>query len=416
VGDRDATEETMGESLLDLVRPTGSTRSLERLRVGFIPLVDCAPLIVARDLGFAEEEGLSLDLVREASWANIRDRIVLGHFDAAHLLAPMPIAIRLGIGHLEAPIVVPWVLNHGGNSIAVSAALRAAADDWGGLEDPAAVGATLRRVVAARAARGEAPLTLASVHPFSCHEQQLRYWLAASGVDPDADVRLWVVPPPYLVDAMTAGVIDGACVGAPWPSLSVEAGVGRILLSAGALWPAMPEKVLGVREQFAERRPQALAALLRALDRAGAWIDDPANRPALAALLARPEVVGVPEAVLIRSLSGDVIAEPGAAPVRLAEFLRFHGAGRHGPINRPRLADGLWFSAQMLRWGQVVDRDRAFAAARAAYAPALFDAVIGAPATPPSDEVSPYDGETFCAAAPGAWLDRHPRPTPPTGV
>jgi len=134
----------MGESLLDLVRPTGSTRSLERLRVGFIPLVDCAPLIVARDLGFAEEEGLSLDLVREASWANIRDRIVLGHFDAAHLLAPMPIAIRLGIGHLEAPIVVPWVLNHGGNSIAVSAALRAAASDWGGLEDPAAVGATLR--------------------------------------------------------------------------------------------------------------------------------------------------------------------------------------------------------------------------------------------------------------------------------
>lgn len=405
----------MGDSVLDLMRPTGPGRSLERLRVGFIPLVDCAPLIVARDLGFAEAEGLALDLVREASWANIRDRIVLGHFDAAHLLAPMPIAIRVGVGHLEAPIVVPWVLNHGGNSIAVSAALRAAASDWGGLEDPAAVGATLRRVVGARAARGEPPLTLASVHPFSCHEQQLRYWLAASGVDPDADVRLWVVPPPYLVDAMTAGVIDGACVGAPWPSLSVESGVGRILLSTGALWPAMPEKVLGVREQFAERRPEALAALLRALDRAGAWIDDPANRPALAALLARPEVVGVPEAVLTRSLSGVVVAAPGAAPVRIAEFLRFHGTGANGPINRPRLADGLWFSAQMLRWGQVADRARTFAAARAAYTPALFDAVIGAPATPPSDVVSPYDGDTFSAAAPEDWLDRHARP-PLAGV
>ncbi|NLH81078.1 MAG: ABC transporter substrate-binding protein [Phyllobacteriaceae bacterium] len=403
----------MSDSVLDLVRPREPARSLERLRIGFIPLVDCAPLVVARDLGFAEAEGLALDLVRETSWANIRDRIVLGHFDAAHLLAPMPVAVRLGIGHLEAPIVVPWVLNHGGNSIAVSAALCAAIGERGGIEDPAAVGAALRRVVRARAERGEPPLTLASVHPFSCHEHQLRYWLAASGVDPDVDVRLGVVPPPYMVDAMTAGMVDGACVGAPWPSLSVEAGVGRILLSTGALWPATPEKVLGVREQFAERRPEALAALLRALDRAGAWIEDPANRPALAALLARPEVVGVAEAVVMRSLSGEIVPAPGAEPVRLADFLRFHGMGPNGPINRPRLADGLWFSAQMLRWGQFADRARAFAAARAAFAPTVHDAVFGPPATAPSDEVHPFDGAVFSAAAPEDWLDRHPRPAAP---
>lgn len=387
------------------------TAGLEPLRVGFIPLVDCAPLFVARDLGFAAAEGLALDLVRETSWANIRDRIALGHFDAAHMLAPMPIAVRLGLGHMVAPIVAPWVLNQGGNSVAVAATLRAAADDWGSLEDPAAVGATLARLVADRARRGDPPLTLASVHPFSCHEQQLRHWLAAAGLDPDADVRLVVVPPPLMVEAMTSGGVDGACVGAPWPSLSVEAGIGRILLFTGSIWPATPEKVLGVHENFAERRPAALAALLRALDRAGAWIEDPANRPALAALLARPDVVGVPEAVVRRALDGRILTAPGGPAVPVEGFLRFHGTGPHGPINRPRVADGLWFATQMLRWGQTAERDRVFAAARAAFSPVAWDTVFGVPAGTDDGMVTPFDGDRFDAARPDAWLAAHPRPT-----
>ena len=407
----------VSDDVRDLVRPRATGGSLERLRIGFIPLVDCAPLVVARDLGFAVEEGLALDLVRETSWANIRDRIVLGHFDAAHMLAPMPLAARLGLGHMTAPVVAPWVLNQGGNSLAVSAALHAEAADWGGLADPAAVGATLARLVAARAARGEPPLTLASVHPFSCHEQQMRHWLAAAGVDPDVDVNLVVVPPPYMVDAMSGGAVDGACVGAPWPSLAVEAEVGRILLSTGAIWPSTPEKVLGVREVFAERRPDALAALLRALDRAGAWIENPENRGALAALLARPDVVGVPEAVLMRSLSGEIRTAPNGPPVAVADFLRFHGVGASGPINRPRLVDGLWFAAQMLRWGQTRDRAAAFAAARAAFAPDVFDRVFGPPATAGVEEVVPFDGSVFSAADPQRWLDAvlaRPRPGAPT--
>lgn len=397
----------VSDATLDPIGAPADDRGHERLRVGFIPLVDCAPLVVARDLGFAAAEGLALDLVRETSWANIRDRIVLGHFDAAHMLAPMAIAARLGLGHLAAPVVAPWVLNHGGNSLAVSSTLRAAAADWGGVEDPAAVGAALARVVAARAERGEEPLALASVHPFSCHEQQLRHWLAAAGVDPDVDVRLVVVPPPHMVDAMSDGVVDGACVGSPWPSLAVEAGVGRILLATGTIVPATPEKVLGVRETFAERRPEALASLLRALDRAGAWIEDPGNRAALAALLARPEIVGAPAEVLMRSLSGDVRPAPGAPAVHIADFLRFHGRGPNGPINRPRLVDGLWFAAQMLRWGQTRDRAAAFAAARAAYSPAVFDAVFSPPSSEPGGFVAPFDGALFDAAAPQAWLDAH---------
>lgn len=399
------------ETAPDPNRSPATGRSLERLRVGFIPLVDCAPLVVARDLGFAEAEGLELDLVRETSWANIRDRVVLGHFDAAHMLAPMPLAARLGLGHLTAPILAPWVLNHGGNSIAISTALHAAGGAWGAVDDPAAAGRVLARLVAERAERGEEPLTFASVHPFSCHDQQLRHWFAAAGLDPDSDLRIVVVPPSYMVDAMAEGGVDGACVGAPWPSLSVEAGVGRILLTTGAIWPATPEKVLGVREVFAERRPEALAALLRALDRAGAWIEDPANRADLAARLAHPEIVGVAEAVVMRALSGELRAGRDGAPVSVPGFLRFHGPGAHGAINRPRVADGLWLAAQMLRWGQVRDRDRAFAAARAAFAPATFDAVFGPPGAAWDDEtVRPFDGAPFDARDPGAWLDAHPRP------
>lgn len=406
----------ISETALDLIRPTRPRRSLERLRIGFIPLVDCAPLVVARDLGFAEAEGLELELVRETSWANIRDRVVLGHFDAAHMLAPMPVAARLGLGHMTAPILAPWVLNHGGNSIAVTCDLHGADGDWGGVDDPAAAGRALARVVAGRAERGEEPPTFATVHPFSCHDQQLRHWLAAAGLDPDADLRLVVVPPSFMVDAMADGGVDGACVGAPWPSLAVEAGVGRILLPTGAIWPSAPEKVLGLREVFAERHPDALAALLRALDRAGAWIEDPANRTALAARLARPEIVGVAEEVVMRALSGDIRLAPGGPIVPMPGFLRFHGAGRHGAINRPRVADGLWMAAQMLRWGQTRDRDRAFAAARAAFSPALFDGVFGAPAAGDADEtVTPFDTAPFDAGDPEAWLVAHPRPTGAAG-
>lgn len=401
----------MRETALDLIRPEKSGSSLERLRIGFIPLVDCAPLVVARDLGFARDEGLELELVRETSWANIRDRIVLGHFDAAHMLAPMPLAARLGLGHLTAPILAPWVLNHGGNSIALSAAFHDLGGDWGGVDDPAAAGRTLARVVGERAARGEAPATFATVHPFSCHDQQLRHWLAAAGLDPDSDLQLVVVPPSYMVDAMAEGGVEGACVGAPWPSLAVEAGVGRILLSTGAIWPAAPEKVLGVREIFAERRSEALAALLRALDRAGAWIEDPANRDALAESLARPDIVGVAKDVVMRSLSGDLRLALDGPSVHVPGFLRFHGAGPHGAVNRPRVADGLWLASQMLRWGQTRARERAFAAARAAFAPSTYDAVFGAPTENRDDEtVRPFGGAPFDARDPGAWLDAHPRP------
>lgn len=390
---------------------TGSDRTIDapgregRLRIGFMPLLDCAPIVVAHERGFASDEGLTLELARDISWANIRDRVFLGHFDAAHMLAPMALATRLGIGRVPTPVVAPWVIHHNGNSIAVTTALFGEDDDWGEPGDPIASGRALARIVIARAARGAEPVTLAAVYPFSCQHYQLCHWLEAAGLSPEHDVRMVVVPPSQMVEAMAAGSVDVVCVGAPWTSRAVETGVGRILMPASAIWPAVPEKVVAVRDDVAATRPAETAALLRALDRASAWCVDPANRRDLAALLARPDVVGVEASVVERALAGLLPIEPGRPPLRVDGFLEFRGDGPTGPINRPRAADGLWFATQILRRGQYADRASAFDAARTTFASDLWDATFGRPAGSEGDTVTTFSGPVFSAARPEAWLE-----------
>src|SRR5262249_5972971 len=197
------------------------------LHIGFIPLVDAAALIVAVDKGFAAAEGLDVTLAREVSWSNVRDKLNIGLFDAAHLLAPVAIASSLGIAHVKVPILAPFNLGLNGNAITVSQALYAAIT--GELEgdpfDPLATAQALARVVAGGWKGGHEPLTFAMTFPFSTHNYQLRFWMAAGGVDPDEDVRLVVLPPPYMVDSLVSGHVDGFCVGAPWNSVAVDHGV-----------------------------------------------------------------------------------------------------------------------------------------------------------------------------------------------
>lgn len=174
------------------------------LCIGFIPLVDAAALIVAVDKGFCATEGLDVTLMREVSWSNVRDKLNIGLFDAAHLLAPVAIASSLGLGHVKVPIVAPFNLALNGNAITVSPALHAAllAEIDGNPFDPMATALALSRVVAARRKRGAEPLTFGMTFPFSTHNYQLRFWMAAGGVDPDEDVRLVVLPPPYMADSL----------------------------------------------------------------------------------------------------------------------------------------------------------------------------------------------------------------------
>lgn len=376
-----------------------------RLRVGFIPLVDCSPLIVAHEKGFAAAEGLALDLVREASWANIRDRVVLGHFDAAHMLAPMAIAANLGLGHLKTPMITPFVLNKGGNAIAISTAVHdamAAGGDPGSIHDPAATSRALARAIRARAAAGEAPLTFAMVYPFSGQNYEIRYWLAAAGVHPDRDVRLVVVPPPFMVDALKTGQVDGFCVGAPWPSLAVEHGMGHLVATKQAIWPSSPEKVVGLRESFAARNPDLVARLVRALDRAAAWADTDENRPELAAILARPDYLGVEADIVLRGLTGHLVTAPGEAPAVVDDYLTFH----RNATNLPDRSHALWLAGQMLRWRQTADAGHAAEAARRAFRPDLYCAALGLPEAPSGGAFRMFDGETFDPADPGAHLAR----------
>ncbi|MCA0357466.1 MAG: ABC transporter substrate-binding protein [Proteobacteria bacterium] len=324
------------------------------LRLGFIPLTDCAPLAVAKVMGFFAEEGLEVALSREASWATVRDKVSLGALDGAHMLAPMALAVTEAG---EGEIIAPLALNQNGSAVTVSNALADAmrAADPASLEGPLVTAETLAGVVAARRARGEPPLTFAVVFPASMHNYLLRYWLAQGGVDPDQDVRLVVIPPPRMVEQMRAGAVDGFCVGAPWNAVAEAEGVGRTLITASRFWPSGPDKVLGMAARFADARPDDLKACLQAVMRAAAWADAPENHETLVELLARPEWVGAAPDAIARALTAEIV---------------FHRQG----AGLPRVEHGLWLVSQMIRWGQVAPDIDPEALVRRVYRPDLYRA------------------------------------------
>ncbi|HEY9081372.1 CmpA/NrtA family ABC transporter substrate-binding protein [Magnetovibrio sp.] len=357
-----------------------TTQNLVPVRAGFIPLVDCAVLVVAREQGFAAQHGLDLQLFKEVSWANIRDRVNVGQFDVAHMLAGMPIAASLGVGHIKVATIAPMALSVGGNAITVSHGLFDELNATGlDLSEPLSAAKALRQVVDRRRGENREPLSFGQVFPFSCHNYQLRYWMAAAGIDPERDVRLVVIPPPYMVKSLEAGQVDGFCVGEPWNTLAAEQGVGVILTHTAAFWPFGPEKVLGLQQNWAEQNSEPLTALLQALDQAGQWADDPTHRLELATLLARPEYLDVPQSVVLTALNGD---------------LSFHDNG----AARADCEHALWLYAQMVRWGQTpLSRDAEQAVCRT-YRPDLLAEALGIAAGEQSERDTVFlDGVPFDA-------------------
>lgn len=370
-----------------------------RLRIGFIPLVDAAALVIAVDKGFAAAEGLDIDLVREVSWSNVRDKLNIGLFDAAHLLSPVAIASSLGIGHIRVPVVAPFNLGLNGNAITVTPALfyaMAAAAD-GDLIDPRISARALARIVAERRAKGAEPLSFGMTFPFSNHNYQLRFWMAAGGLDPDEDVRLVVLPPPYMVESLANGHIDGFCVGAPWNSVAVERGVGRILHFGSDIFARASEKVLAVRERWAGENPEVLRRLLRALANAAAFIESPRNRPKIARLLAAPDRLGVAEEIVQRTLSGHLKIAPDGTLRTSESYIMI---GRNGAA-RPDPAQAAWIYAQMARWGQAALSPILLAEAKSVFRPDLYDAALPGAAhdlvREPADGIGAVVGPEFRA-------------------
>jgi ABC-type nitrate/sulfonate/bicarbonate transport system substrate-binding protein len=367
------------------------------LRIGFIPLVDAAALIVAVDKGFAAAEGLDVTLVREVSWSNVRDKLNLGLFDAAHLLAPVAIASSLGLGHVKVPITAPFNLGLNGNAITVSPTLHAAimAELDGDRSDPMATALALSRVVAARRKSGAEPLTFGMTFPFSTHNYQLRFWMAAGGVDPDEDVRLVVLPPPYMVDSLANGHVDAFCVGAPWNSVAVDLGVGHILHFVSDILVSAVEKVLAVRQDWSEKNPDTVAALVRAASRAAEFIEEPKNRAEAARILGAPERIGVDAEVIQRTLDGRLKISPDGT---MRESSRYLLVGREGAA-RPDPVQAAWLYAQMVRWGQTSISPEALKTAMAVFRPDLYDAALGreGKAADTSDAVGAFAGPAFDA-------------------
>ncbi|MCP3389640.1 ABC transporter substrate-binding protein [Bradyrhizobium sp. CCGB12] len=345
------------------------------LRIGFIPLVDAAALIVAVDKGFTAAEGLEVELVREVSWSNVRDKLNIGLFDAAHLLAPVAIASSLGLGHVEVPIAAPFNLGINGNAITVSPALHAAlmAEIDGDRFDPLATAKALARVVAKRRKAGADPLIFGMTFPFSTHNYQLRFWMAAAGVDPDEDVRLVVLPPPYMVDSLKSGHVDAFCVGAPWNSIAVDLGIGHILHFSSDILARAAEKVLAVRQVWADKHPDVVAALVRAAVKGAEFIEEPANLAEAARILAQPERIGVNAEVIQRTLVGRLKVSPEG---EVRESGRYLLVGREG-AGRPDPVQAAWLYAQMVRWGQTVLAPDSIKTAMTVFRPDLYDAALG---------------------------------------
>jgi NitT/TauT family transport system ATP-binding protein len=365
------------------------------LRIGFIPLCDAAAPIVAVDKGFAADEGLDVTLVREVSWSNVRDKLNIGLFDAAHLLAPVAIASSLGLGHVKVPIVAPFNLGLNGNAITVSPALHAAIMEEieGEALDPMATALALARVVAKRRKNGAEPLTFGMTFPFSTHNYQLRFWMAAGGVDPDEDVHLVVLPPPYMVDSLANGHVDAFCVGAPWNSVAVDLGVGHILHFVSDILLRAAEKVLAVRQNWADKNPEILKALVRAHIRAAEFIEQPENRAEAASILAQLERIGVDASVIQRTLDGRLKISPDGT---MRESGRYLLVGREDAA-RPDPAQAAWLYAQMVRWGQAAISADALKTAMSVFRPDLYDAAAGKKGEPPqvSDAVGAFAGPPF---------------------
>ncbi|MEL6313466.1 MAG: CmpA/NrtA family ABC transporter substrate-binding protein [Pseudomonadota bacterium] len=339
----------------------------DELTFGFIKLTDMAPLAVAYEQGYFLDEGLFVTLEAQANWKVLLDGVIDGQLDGAHMLAGQPLAATIGYG-TEAHIVTPFSMDLNGNGITVSNEVwdmmrpHISSMDDGRPQHPISAEA-LVPVIQDFNDRGE-PFNMGMVFPVSTHNYELRYWLAAGGIEPGyyspenitgqigADVFLSVTPPPQMPATLEAGTINGYCVGEPWNQQAVFKGIGVPVITDYQIWKNNPEKVFGLTAEFVEENPNTTQALTRALIRAAMWLDvnDNANREAAVEMLSRPEYVGADEEVIANSMTGTFEFEKGD----VREIPDFNVFFRYN-ATYPYYSDAIWYLTQMRRWGQIAE-------------------------------------------------------------
>lgn len=337
--------------------------TLTRLSVAFIPLTDAAPLIAAAEMGFANEEGLSLDLVKAPSWSSLRDMLAFGRVEAAHLLAPVPVAMSLGIGGVASPISALSVMSVNGTVIGVSNDLAKKLRSYGhdfGFHNALSAGQALKNVV-------DAPLRIGVPFPFSMHAELLYYWLDASGLPAPQGLSIRTVPPPLMAEALSAGDIDAFCVGEPWGSKAVETGVAALLLPGRAIWSFAPEKVLAVRTPWAAEEPDLTGRLMRAVWKAGRWLAEGGEKTTAAELLSHQKYLDLAPDIIDRGLTGRFMINAKGDMRDEGSFVSFY----EGAANFPWKSQAAWIGSQIAaRLG--LDRTEAMDAARAVFRTDLY--------------------------------------------
>ena len=335
----------------------------EALKFGFIKLTDCAPLVIAYEKGYFEDEGLNVQLEAQANWKVLLDRVIDGQLDGAHMLAGQPLGAAIGFG-TKADIVTAFSMDMNGNAITVSNAVWAEMKknlpmQGGKVEHPIKADA-LKKVVDAWKKEGK-PFKMGMVFPVSTHNYELRYWLAAGGLNPgyytpsdisgtkNADVLLSVTPPPQMPATMEAGTIHGYCVGEPWNQQAVVKGIGVPVITDDEIWKGNPEKVFGVTKAWADKYPNTHIAVVKALIRAGKWLDaSMANRIEAVKLLSKSQYVGADAAVIGNSMTGTFEYEKGDKRPAPDFNIFFRNYATY-----PFYSDAIWYLTQMRRWGQI---------------------------------------------------------------
>ncbi len=342
-----------------------STLAIEKpqLTFGFIKLTDMAPLAIAKELGFFEDEGLYVTIEAQSNWKNVLDRVIDGQLDGSHMLAGQPIAAGAGFGR-QAELVTPFSMDLNGNGITVSNEVwkkmkpHVPMDGEGKPIHPITADA-IKPVITAFKNEGRA-FKMGMVFPVSTHNYEIRYWLAAAGIHPgmytsaniqgqvDADVLLSVTPPPQMPATLEAGTIYGYCVGEPWNQQAVFKGIGVPVTTNYDIWKNNPEKVFVMTKSFIEKYPNTAVAVTKALIRAGKWLDTPGNRPEAVGILSQSSYVGADSIVIANSMTGTFEFEKGdkRSMPDFNVFFRHHAT-------YPFYSDGIWFLTQMRRWGQI---------------------------------------------------------------
>lgn len=323
------------------------------LKLGFVPLTDCCVLAVAKEKGFFVEQGLNnVELSKEASWANIRDKVSVGALDGAQMLSGMPIATTLGLGFTQKDMVTAFSMDLNGNAITISNQLydQLLEIDSSIASNPKSTAPALKKLIERNKSELKPKLTFAMVYPYSNHNYELRYWMASAGINPDEDVQIRAIPPQYMVSNLEEQQIDGFCVGEPWSSRAVSNGVGKIIISGYEIWNNSPEKVFGVTRDWAEKNPNTHIAVIKALLQAAMWADKVENREEVADILADEAYIGISADIIKCSLIGLFPSQNSENGIKsIPDFNVFY----RYLANYPWCSDAAWVISQMYRWGQL---------------------------------------------------------------